>query len=335
MSEERLPLQSPDTARQYLFQNVVSFRNLLPDGEKGVNRFMSIAVNVLSQKPDLLRKATRESVFRCLFECARLRLEPEGTLGHAYLIPYKNVCTVQVGYKGFCQLAYRVDSILKCWCRPVFEGDEFREIGGAHPDLIHVPAERHEDVESSLEHLTHAYACVKLPSSEVDWEVMNKATILKIKGRSSAWDEWPVEMAKIRPLKRLLKRQRTTEKTLADGVALDDREGAPRDPAKEIEAEVIEVSGEINHEPFASDVAGVKTVNEDADETREEINAGIEKAWTAFHTAKIDTRVLGMEGEYADYLNPEIMSDAQAWRFRDKLIREKLAVEAGQRAASR
>jgi len=298
---------------------MVKFANLLPKGEQDAKRFLTIAMQVLTQKPDLLRKATRESVLNCLIECARLRLDPEGALGHAYLIPYKNQCTVQVSYKGFIQLVKRAKSILDCWSYPVWDGEEFKIIAGQERKLIHVPDLTDEERESSFEGLRGTYACAQLFEGVVDFEWMNLATIKKIRGKSSAWEEWPVEMAKIRPLKRLMKRQQTTEETLANGLALDDREGLPREAKKEIEGEVIEVTTREEETPLGTEIV---------EETRADINTGIERAWKSFHEAKLDPRILDMQGEFADYLNPDMTSDAEAWKFRDHLIRETLKVAA-------
>ena len=152
-AEERLPLQSPDAAAQYLFHEIRKFSNLLPGTaeDEAAKRFLTIAMQVLTQKPDLLRKCGRMSVLNCLIECARLRLDPEGTLGHAYLIPYGKECTVQIGYRGYCQLVYREGGVKKVWCMPVWDGEQFEEIGGSNPKLIHYPDNSDEERESSLE----------------------------------------------------------------------------------------------------------------------------------------------------------------------------------------
>ena len=344
-TEERLPLQSPESARQYLFAGMVKFANLLPRGEADAKRFLTIAMSVLTQKPDLLRKASRESVLNCLIECARLNLEPEGTLQHAFLIPYGRECKIQVGYRGLCQLVYREAQVKKVWTAPVWEGEQFRRVLGDEHSIVHVPDDDAEERESSLEGLRGAYACIKLLSDEVDHEWMNLKALLKIKkgSKSDAWENWPVEMARKSPLKRLCKRQQTTSKVLADGIALDDREGKPRDPKEEIEPEVIEV-----REEFPSPVLSPEDEQQspprrwsgpedypDDKESRHEINEGIESAWVEFHQLGLDTRVLEMEAEYADYIAPERTSDEEAWKFRDKLIRENLKAKAARKHAAR
>ena len=337
-AEERLPLQSTDTAAQYLFQEIRKFQNLLPstggDRDESAKRFLTIAMQVLSQKPDLLRKCGRVSVLNCLIECARLRLDPEGALGHAYLIPYDRECTVQIGYKGFCQLVFRQD-VKKVWSDAVFPCDHFRLISGDEPRIHHkITIEADDDRESDLEAIIGAYACIILPSGHSDFEWMNLRSIKKTRGKSSAWKEWPIEMAKIRPLKRLLKRQKTTDTTLNHGMALDDRDGAPRDPKLEIEAEVIEV----NTAPTGKDLipAAVAVdevqpvVRAGTEESRKEVSARIEKLWYDFHKAKIPELVLEMDRELKDYLDTERTSDAEAWKFADLLARALLV--AGARA---
>jgi hypothetical protein len=190
---------------------------------------------------------------------------------------------------------------------------------------------------------------------------MNLASIKKTRGKSSAWTDWPIEMAKIRPLKRLLKRQKTTDTTLNHGMALDDRDGVPRNPQVEVEPLAIEVQTgkdlipaaveadrRKNDPPTAvmvpeedhvarlrkahpEDFQAAKVIDLDKPvETRKQCNDRIEKLWYDFHKAKIPDEALDMDRELKDYMNPERTSDAEAWKFADLLTRALLV--AGARA---
>ena len=62
-----------------------------------VDRFIRACFNVLNAKNpkdfktvQLIRQSTPESFFGCLLACASLGLEPNGPLGHAYIIPFQN-----------------------------------------------------------------------------------------------------------------------------------------------------------------------------------------------------------------------------------------------------
>lgn len=56
---------------------------------------------------DYLKDCTPESVIKSSMMAAAVDLPIEKNLGFAYLIPYKGVCSFQIGYKGLIQLAQR------------------------------------------------------------------------------------------------------------------------------------------------------------------------------------------------------------------------------------
>lgn len=56
---------------------------------------------------DYLKDCKPETVLKSAMTAAALDLPIEKNLGFAYLIPYKNECTFQLGYKGLIQLAQR------------------------------------------------------------------------------------------------------------------------------------------------------------------------------------------------------------------------------------
>lgn len=56
---------------------------------------------------DYLKECKPETVLKSAMTAAALDLPIEKNLGFAYLIPYKNECSFQLGYKGLIQLAQR------------------------------------------------------------------------------------------------------------------------------------------------------------------------------------------------------------------------------------
>ena len=54
-----------------------------------------------------LQKCTPTSVISSALRAATMRLSVEPSLGHAYLVPFKDKCTLVVGYKGIYQMALR------------------------------------------------------------------------------------------------------------------------------------------------------------------------------------------------------------------------------------
>lgn len=69
-------------------------------------RYARIAMTTLRTSKQLM-KCSPQSVIAGVMEAAQIGLELDGVLGHAYLVPYKNEAQLQIGYKGFINLAYR------------------------------------------------------------------------------------------------------------------------------------------------------------------------------------------------------------------------------------
>ena len=70
-------------------------------------RFTRMALSALNNSPKL-RECTQMSFLAALMNAAQLGLEPNTSLGQAYLIPYKNKgvleCQFQIGDKGLIDL---------------------------------------------------------------------------------------------------------------------------------------------------------------------------------------------------------------------------------------
>ena len=97
-----------------------------------------------------IRKAVREgtllslihiwnSFIGAMMNAAQLGLEPNTTLGQAYLIPYGKQVQFVLGYKGLIDLAYRSGEVAIVRAETVFKNDEFVYELGFEPKLIHRP----------------------------------------------------------------------------------------------------------------------------------------------------------------------------------------------------
>jgi hypothetical protein len=129
-------------------------------------RLLRIALSEVRRNPKLA-KCSAASLLGAIFTCAQLGLEPGGALGHAFLIPYRDECQFQIGYKGMIELARRSGQIQSISARCVYANDQFDYRFGLQEDLIHRPAtgERGE--------LTHAYAVARLMDGGFQFEVMD------------------------------------------------------------------------------------------------------------------------------------------------------------------
>jgi len=144
-------------------------------------RLLRIALSEVRRNPRLAQ-CSAPSLLGAIFTCAQLGLEPGGALGHAFLIPYRDECQFQIGYKGMIELARRSGQIQSLSARCVCEGDEFEYSYGLHEDLIHRPA-----TGGKRGALTHAYAVAKLMDGGVQFEVMDRFELEEIRDGSQGY----------------------------------------------------------------------------------------------------------------------------------------------------
>jgi recombination protein RecT len=166
-------------------------------------RIARIYLTSIRRTPKLL-DCTRSSLFGALMETSQLGLEP-GTLGHAWIIPYKTEATLIVGYRGMLDLAWRSAKIKSVFVKEVYTGDFFEWSFGLDPVLNHQP---NPDADRSK--MTHVYAVIKTTGGGTLFDVMTLAEVEAIRERSRAKSSGPwvtdyAEMAKKTVLRRLMK----------------------------------------------------------------------------------------------------------------------------------
>lgn len=95
-------------------------------------RLIRIARTAASRQPELWA-CTPISFLGAVIDCAQLGLEPLQSLGHVYLIPYRNrknntkEVVVQLGYKGMIALALRSGRLEYIEGKAIFEHDRILE----------------------------------------------------------------------------------------------------------------------------------------------------------------------------------------------------------------
>lgn len=177
------------TIRDLVSQSQDEFRRALPR-HLDPDRFLRIALTAIRQTPKLL-DCTPQSLVAALMQSAQLGLEPDGILGHAYLIPYRDnkkgttEAQFQVGYKGLISLARRSGEVQSFQAQVVYENDKFDFAFGIDERLEHIPAggDRGEMVA--------AYAIVKFKDGGHAFDVMFREDIEKVKRSSKAADSGP------------------------------------------------------------------------------------------------------------------------------------------------
>lgn len=108
---------------QQLMNNgaVVKKMNDVLGSEKKASSFISSVISV-SQNNKLLRNAEPMSILSSAMVAATLDLPVIPTLGMAYLVPYKGVCSFQIGYKGILELAMRSGEFRNIIDEVVYDG---------------------------------------------------------------------------------------------------------------------------------------------------------------------------------------------------------------------
>ncbi|RSB59087.1 recombination protein RecT [Atlantibacter subterranea] len=181
------------------------------------DRLARIAMTELRKTPKLMQ-CDQMSFLGAIMQCAQLGLEPGGALGHAYLLPFERrqkqgnqwvtVATeaqLIIGYRGMIDLARRSGQIVSLSARAVHENDTFSYAYGLEEKLEHVPCE-----DGNPGSITHVYAVARLKDGGVQFEVMSKAAVDKVRALSKSSDKGPwvdhyEEMAKKTAIRRLFK----------------------------------------------------------------------------------------------------------------------------------
>lgn len=177
-----------------------------------VDRLIKLAVLAAVKEPKLLQ-CTKESIIASLMTAAQLGLEPNGTLGSAYLVPFNNrkkqvmECQLIPGYRGLIDLAKRSGEVDGVEARVVYEGDRFEPHYGTEPKIIHIP---NFEGERKFSTIRAFYVVATFDGGHKQFEIMSKAEVEAIRARSQAKDEGPwqtdfEEMAKKTVTKRASK----------------------------------------------------------------------------------------------------------------------------------
>lgn len=94
-------------------------------------RFIQAVITSVNKTP-ALAKCSAQSFAACALECAQLGLMP-GAAGHVYLIPRKNECTLQTGYKGLLHAVRKAVTGIFIDAQHVYSGDTCDLVVGERP----------------------------------------------------------------------------------------------------------------------------------------------------------------------------------------------------------
>lgn len=220
MADQNLPAtQKVANIRALLEKSKAQMSMALPK-HLTADRLLRVAMTSIQRTPKLL-DCTQQSLLACIMTCAQLGLEPDQFLGQAYLVPYKNICTLIPGYRGYIALARRSGEVQSVSSQVVYDKDHFLLQYGIEEKLEHIPA------EGERGNVKGAYVIFKYKDGSYSFDYMAKGDIDKIRKRSKAADDGPWvtdydEMAKKTVIKRHVKLAPLSVE-FAHAVALEDR----------------------------------------------------------------------------------------------------------------
>jgi len=201
-------------------------RKALPEGTLKPETLARVMLTAINRAP-ALRECSEASLLGCMMDLATIALVPNTPMGHAFLIPYGKQATLQIGYRGFAELAYRSGQVRIIKAGVVRDGDEVTfSIGtGEHAFVRHVPKLGKGRSEREV---MGAWAAVEMMNGSTTVEVMDADELAKVERQanaskaSPAWKNWGDEMRKKSVLKRLLKvLQIGSMETVAKAVEID------------------------------------------------------------------------------------------------------------------
>lgn len=150
------------------------------------DRLLRVTMTAVQSNPALL-DCTRESLAKSLIQCAQLGLEPDGILGQAYLVPFKNnkAGTTEVqfipGYRGYITLARNSGEVQSILAKAVYKNDHFKVAFHLDPEFEHIPA-----LEGERGEITHFWALVKFKDGGHHFDYMTRAEVEKVRDEHSA-----------------------------------------------------------------------------------------------------------------------------------------------------
>lgn len=189
-------------------------------------KLMRVALTEFNKNEKLLQ-CQPNSIYGAIMQAAELGLMPSSVTREAYLVPYGETCTLQIGYQGLLALAYRTGKYSYIEAQEVYTNDKFEYELGSNPKITHIPA------TTNRGEIIGYYAIAYLKDSsqhpfkymstdEID-EHKNKYARKDRNGKNNFWDNHLIEMAKKTVIRKLLNTasRSTEDHTLMQAINLD------------------------------------------------------------------------------------------------------------------
>lgn len=179
------------------------------------------------ENPDLL-KADRNSLILSVLRAVRMGLDPSGTLGSAYLVPYRDKKRgggqfVQLipGYRGLVDKAIECGAAIKIWAETYHDNDDWEYLEGTNCYIRH-----RKCLTGTRGKFIAAYACAKVGTDDVQFTIIPSFEMDAFIKDTPSWRDYPLEMMKKTAVRRLMKSLALNpdrHARLAEILMLDDR----------------------------------------------------------------------------------------------------------------
>lgn len=213
-------------ARQLIASQMGVLRTLTGKDEVKSSTFASAILAQVTNRN--LINCSVDSIIKNGIEIVRLGLNPNPTFGQAYIVPFKTknggeIAQLQIGFKGFLNLAYRNGWIFRAVC--VYTCDKFKiEFAGISDKITYEPNfEARQDDNAKWIHSNLigviVYAMDNQKTEFSEFVPFSKLEKLRLKSQNQndknelkyIWAEWSEEMYKAKALKYVATRLPITE----------------------------------------------------------------------------------------------------------------------------
>lgn len=216
--------------------------------------FASAIVNMANDGN--LRNCSVESIVNTAMQIVQIGLHPNKLFGQAYVVPYKGVAQLQIGYKGLISLGmkngwkFRAVAVYKC--------DAFEiEFNGLEDKINFKPnydERSDDDGDWVFNNLVGVIVYAKDSGENVFSEFVSKKKLEKLRLKSqnqtqkdklaNIWLEWAEEMYKAKALKYVASRLPINDR-LAEAVSLEDEPIRAEQNAPKIETKATQNLNEL------------------------------------------------------------------------------------------
>lgn len=139
-----------------------------------IDKVIELSAFAVTTNENLRSVTNPGSVVLSIAEIVKCGLEIGKPWNHAYLVPYKGVCTAILGYKGMIQLVMRTRKVKSWKANTVHAGDEYSFVDGDEARLVHVPS---MDKDREKKTITHVYVIFYLVDGSIVRNVWDSARI--------------------------------------------------------------------------------------------------------------------------------------------------------------